>query len=448
MSLESAQGNPLACLLELGHRARHAASVAELAFIAVNDTHQLAPYRQAALYWHRAGVDCLSGLVQVERNVPYVQWLDKVCAGLCAEGAARRVEAAALPGPLADEWAEWLPRYGLWLGLDEAPGICAGGLLLAREMPWSDREIALLGEWADLWHHAWRARQPVPRWPWQRRQPAASTETRRWWRSKALRWSALGLALAVLPVRLSVLAPGELVPAQPALIRAPLEGVIDAFHVQPNQLVSKGQPLFGFDEALLQSRLEVARQALATAEAEYRQTLQQALLDPRSKAQLAALTGKIEEKRSEVAFVAEQLGRARVVAPQDGIVLFDDPSEWLGRPVGVGERIMRIATPGDVEVEAWVPLGDAIPLPEQASLSLYLSASPLDPVEARLRYLAHDAVLRPDGSHAYRLRASLETPTGHRVGLKGTAKLRGRWVPLAYWVLRRPLASVRTTLGW
>ena len=246
----------------------------------------------------------------------------------------------------------------------------------------------------------------------------------------------------------TVLAPGELVPARPAVIRAPLEGVIDTFHVQPNQAVKKDQPLFGFDEALIQSRLEVSRQALATAEAEYRQAAQQALTDARSKSQLALLTGKIEEKRAEAAFLAEQLQRARVLAPQDGIALFDDPAEWIGKPVAVGERIMRIASPGDVEVEAWVPLADAIPLAEQAGVSLYLNASPLAPVEARLRYLAHDAVERPDGNYAYRLRATLIEPTGHRVGLKGTARLQGRWVPLAYWMLRRPLASVRAAVGW
>ncbi|MGZ7234485.1 hypothetical protein ACXWOU_09525, partial [Streptococcus pyogenes] len=86
----------------------------------------------------------------------------------------------------------------------------------------------------------------------------------------------------------------------------------------------------------------------ATAEAEYRQTAQQALTDPRAKAQLAVLTGRIEEKRTEVVYGSEQLARARVLAPRDGIALFDDPSEWIGRPVAIGERIMRIAAPGDV----------------------------------------------------------------------------------------------------
>jgi hypothetical protein len=190
-----------------------------------------------------------------------------------------------------------------------------------------------------------------------------------------------------------------------------------------------------------------SRQTLSTAEAEYRQASQQALTDARIRPQLTVLTGKIEEKRTEVDFLSEQLTRSRVLAPQAGVALFDDPTEWIGRPVAVGERIMRIAAPQDTEIEAWLPLADAIALPTGASVSLYLNASPLFAVSATLRYMAHDAVQRPDGSYAYRVRAALDAPTEHRVGLKGTAKLHGPRVPLVYWVLRRPLASVRTALG-
>jgi hypothetical protein len=38
-------------------------------------------------------------------------------------------------------------------------------------------------------------------------------------------------------------------------------------------------------------------------------------------------------------------------------------------------------------------------------------------------------------------------PTEHRVGLKGTAKLQGEQVSLLYWMMRRPLATVRGALG-
>jgi hypothetical protein len=78
---------------------------------------------------------------------------------------------------------------------------------------------------------------------------------------------------------------------------------------------------------------------------------------------------------------------------------------------------------------------------------LYLQASPLAPLKAKLRYMAHEAVDRPEGHQAFRLRATLSQNTTERVGQKGTAKIYGDKVPLVYWMLRRPLASVRLYLG-
>lgn len=448
--------NPLLSLLDMARRARAAASEAELAFLAVNETRTLAPYRQAALWLLADEVTALSGVVQIEANPPYVQWLNRVCRHLQdSKAGSGALSAAELPAAEAGEWSEWLPAYGLWLpfaGTAGQGGLDGGGLLLAADQPWTEDSIALLGEWLEIWRHAWLARQPKQRWTWQRtRQKVhawlAPQAGRPWWAQRRVRAGALVLAVLFFPVRLSVLAHGELVPANPAVIRAPLDGVVGQFHVHPNEMVKAGQLLFGFDEAAIAARLEVAVQSLSTAEVEYRQYAQQAVSDSKSKAQLASLLGKIEEKRAEADFLRGQLERSRVVAPQAGIALFDDPGEWIGKPVQTGERIMRVAAPGDVEVEAWVPLGDAIPLAADAPVSLYLAASPLSSLAARLRYLAHDAVARPDGTYAYRLRARLDSATEQRIGQKGTVKVSGGWVPLIYWVLRRPLATIRQTLG-
>jgi multidrug resistance efflux pump len=429
----------------------------ELGFIAAKDTHLLAPYRQAALWFEEGGVRVLSGVLQLELNAPYVHWLKRVCAALAAshpEPAA--VGIADVPRREALEWQEWLPAYALWLPLpagqgENQPG--RGGLLLARDTPWTEAEIAMLGEWADVLRHAWHAHfRPGP-WSWKQWRERIAARLRPqegvpWWKQKRFNLALILFAAAVFPVRLTVLAPGELVPAHPAVIRAPLDGVLGSFAVKPNELVKSGQPLFDFDQAALAARHEVASQSLATAEAEYRQSAQLALSDAKSKAQLALVLGKIEERKAEVEFLRGQLERSRVLAPQDGIALFDDPTEWIGKPVVTGEKIMSIASPQDVEVEAWLPIGDAIPLEPGAAVSLYLSASPLAAVSAAVRYASHDAVQRPDGSYAYRVRASVEGKTEHRVGLKGTAKLNGAWVPFGYWVLRRPLASIRQVIGW
>jgi len=461
----------LATLLDLSRRARQARSEAELGFLLVNDALPLAPYRQAALWRADRGLQAMSGLVQPEANAPYAQWLKGLAGHLRTAGAAsaasgvqaggpsasaaapsaRSFIAQDLPGPLAREWAEWWPVHGLWLPLSGTAQPAEAALLLARDEPWSEAETALLTEWCGTWWHALlslRRSQKRPWWrPWGRDTAGALSTRRAWWNRPFLITLLALTALSFVPVRLSVLAPGELVPMNPLVVRAPLDGVVDVFHVKPNQVVKKGQPLFGFDEALIQSRLDVANQALATASTEYRQTMQQALTDPRVRPQLATLTGRIQEKRAEVSYLREQLTRARVLAPQDGVALFDDSTEWIGKPVSVGERILRIAATGDVEVEAWLPLADAIALEAGAPLQLYLNARPLEPVSARLRFMAHDAVQRPDGSYAYRVRATLDAPTEHRVGLKGTAKLQGEHVPAIWWVMRRPVATLRSTLG-
>jgi multidrug resistance efflux pump len=449
----------LGALLDLGRRARQAGDVAELEFLAVNDSHGLAAYRQAALWLAEGGIHALSGVVQIEANAPYVQWLDKVCVHLAkSDSSPRRVSAIDLPHELAEEWAEWLPMDGLWIPLREmvngkAVAGCAGGLFLVRDTPWSSQDMLLLSEWMDIWSLAWFARSPASTWTWHRliglvRTQLLAKPQVAWWKQRRVLWVLGVVVLLALPVRLTVLAPSELVAANPTVIRAPMDGVVGSFLVKPNETVKLGQPLLSLDDVSLQSRLEVAQQALSGAQAEYRQAAQLAVTDVKYKGQLALLMSKMQERQAEADYLQGQLGRAHILAPQNGIALFDDPSEWIGKPVVTGERIMRIAAEDDVEVEAWLAVGDAIVLPVGAPVSLYLNSSPLFSVSAQVRYVAHDAVQRPDGSYAYRVRAGLSDKTTHRVGLKGTAKLSGQWVPLAYWVLRRPVAAVRQMIGW
>jgi len=423
-------------LLDLARRAREASSVRELGFLLVNDTHQLLAFRQAAWCGPDGRVQALSGVLQPEANAPYAQWLKALANQWKGSTQIHPFESGDLPQELAEAWGHWWPRYGLWLPLS------GQGCMLARDDPWTQAELALLGQWASIWTHAHAALARSRRW-----LRASGASERAWWQRPGIYALAASAALLAWPVRLTVLAPGEMVPAKPLVVRAPMEGVLDTFHVQPNQVVQAQQPLFGFDEALIQSRLEVARQSLVTAQTEYRQTSQQALMDPRARSQLSQLAGKIDERRAEAQYLADQLKRSRVLAPKSGVVLMDDPSEWIGRPVTVGERILRIAAEGDVEVEAWLPLADAIDLKIGDEVELFLQADPLTPVRAKLRYLAHEAVDRPEGHQAFRVRATLSQASTQRVGLKGTAKLYGPSVPLAYWMLRRPLATLRTHLA-
>lgn len=452
--------NSLLALIALSRRAR-AASAAELPFLLVNESRTLADYRQAALCIG-GKIHALSGLTQPELNAPFTQWLQRVCDHFLAARSNASLAQSNAPlakpnapiaatsrdvGPeLAAQWGEWLPAFLLWVPIGDSDAA-----LFARATAWDDASIALLAEWSGAWAHAWRAAQPAPsvfaRLRATLRKILRADANIDWWKQPRSWLAAAAIAALLFPVRLSVLAPAELVAAHPEVIRAPLDGVIGQFHVEPNQTVVVGQLLFEFDAAALSAQAQVAAQALATAEAEYRQNASLAVADSRSKTQLAALLGKIAEKRAELDYLRSQLERAKVLAPNAGIAVFDDPSEWVGRPVQTGERILRIADPRDVEIEAWLPLGDALIFPAGAPVRMYPSATPLHSLRGELRYIAFEAQARPDGNFAYRVRAVIENGDAIKLGQKGTARIYGTRVPLIYWMLRRPVAAIRQYLG-
>ena len=206
--------------------------------------------------------------------------------------------------------------------------------------------------------------------------------------------------------------------------------------------------LLVLDDVALSGRLDVARQSLATARTELRQYEQLSLTEPKARASLAAARGTVDERQAEVTYLEDQLGRTRLKAARAGTVLLDDPTGWAGRPITTGERLMRIADPdAKKEIEVWVSLGDAIPIEDGADVKLYLSARPLDPISARVRYYSHQSSRLPDGTYGYRVRATPIGEVDQRLGLKGTARISASWTPLGYWVFRRPLAAVREFLG-
>jgi hypothetical protein len=443
-SVVEAQLFGLSTLVQLIKRARNAATVQELGFIIVNETHALLPYRQAVL-WQSDGsgrVVAISGTPVIERNAPLTLWLKRALGKLAAGPAPGpiAVTAANLPGTLGQEWSEWLPAHGLLVPLRNA-GKPLGALLLARDQPWSDGDRHLLQELADGYGHAWsglrRRRRAWSVWPRSRRT--------------VLKLAAAAALIAALwlPVSLSALAPAEVVALDPAIVRAPLDGVVDQFKVQPNQEVSEGQLLLELDRRVVENKLEIANKALQVAEAEYRQAAQQALFDDKSRAQLAVLKGRMDQRRADATYTQSLLDRVQVTAMRPGLALFSDPNEWVGRPVSIGERLLEIADPNRVEFEIWLPVSDAIALQPGAEVEFFLNVAPDSPLNGRLRLASYEAAQSPAGVLGYRLKAErVGEGAPPRIGLRGTAKVYGDRVTLFYYLMRRPLAAARQLVGF
>lgn len=432
----------LTILLQLEKRAR-AAAVDELAFIMVNETLEVVAYRQALL-WRSpplGRIIAASGVTQLDPDAPYLIWAKRLCAYLESSGAQEilQVDRSEVPAEVAEEWSEWAPNFMVWVPLP--PGL--GALVMAREEPLSMADRNLLALLADAYGHAWRGLllnsnllDKITASMGRRRKFIVATS------------AVLLFGLALLPIRQSVLAPAEIIPREPAVARAPLEGVIDEVLVAPNEQVSEGQVLFSLDPRRLRNQLAVSLRAQEAAEAELRQARQLSVVDQKARATLPALQGKLDQQVAEVAYIREQLERIEVKAPQGGLAIFDDPNDWLGRPVAIGERVMLIADPQKVEVEVRLPAADAIDLEERAPVTLFLNVDPERARDAELSFASYQAQKGPDGVLAYRVKAQLNAGEPiPRIGLKGTAKLYAAHVPLIYAVLRRPIAAMRQWIG-
>lgn len=445
-TIENQNDTALATLIYLAKRTRVTTNDAEQRFILANETLNLVHYRQA-VYWEiGAGVVTISGVTSVEKHSPYVQWLDNwFRAGKNHKQSVSAVTADLNSLGSADSaWREWLPAQVVTLDINPQGRYPGGRLLMAREQAFTPDEVSILIEWVEAWRDHYQQNFKIHWWNKWRRSYTSSTKR------FLMRMLALAgfVAVAAFPVKLSVLAPAELVPFNPSIIRAPMDGVVDRILVEPNQRVDQGSPLLEFDRAALESRLEVARRSLVTAQTEYRQQAQKALFDAESKAKLSVMQSQIKQREIEAAYLEELNKRSLVLSPQAGLAIYSDASEWEGRPVVTGERIMLLADEQSMQIEAWLSPADMIILSERAEARLFLTADPTRALSGNLSYISYHPELRPDGLYAFRLRAELaERSDAARIGLKGTLRLEGPQVPMIYWVLRRPWAAVRGWMG-
>lgn len=517
MDINSFSPSEKTTLLQLSRQAIRAESTNALQFLLVNRTHSLKRFTIGIFWVENEGVIAQSGVSEVDRNAPFIQWLNSICISLSKQPEAFIVTSDLLNMRDLNQWSEFLPESAIWFPIVIDDTQCAG-LLLCRSELWPDSDLIILQEWIELWGCLWvKMQRPsvvgeltlvwkkllswlpstkdirdesdkshdVGMYDTQftkykseafsktlgqtcreflmqlqtsclriKRQGLADTikqvkkEVKYIWFNPLRHWKLITVLILLCPMRLTVLVPAELVPANPAVIRSPIEGVIDEIFVKPNQQVEDGQLLFKLDLTNLVSRLNVADQETQIAASEYRQSAIQSLSDAKSRAQLVPQESKAAQRKVEADYLKEMVAKAQIKSPRNGVVLFDDPSEWIGKPLVAGEKVMVVATEGDIEIEAWVPLSDAIKMPENAPVVLYLNATPFSPVDGKMRYIGHEALQRPDGSYAYRLRAKLNPGEGGvRVGLKGTGKISGQFVPFGYLIFRKPIGALRQFLG-
>jgi multidrug resistance efflux pump len=436
--------------VHLQQRAISVGNVRELAFVVANETFQLLPYRQAFVWAVGASgqpqLHTVSGLANLAEDSPLTLWLRKLGKQIAQKVGrdGEYLQIADVPASAAAGWQEWLPEFLLCFALRDREGLVRAYVAFALEDAPAEQTAVQLASLVDSYGVSWGALAPKAR---ARRRVVQMGRFAVW----VLAVAAV-LALFV-PVRMSVLAPAEVIALEAIAVAAPMDGVIKTFAAQPNQLVKENELLFSLDEASLRNRREVALKSLAVARADAMAAQQKSFENDNSRAEMASLNGKVAERQAEVASFDDQLKRLDVRAPRAGVIVFGDVNDWQGKPVVTGERVALLADPKDAGVMVYLAVADAINLQAGAQVKLFLQIAPLKPLLAQVSQTSYQSVLSPEGVSAYRLRAKFSDLTQEqrelaRIGLKGTAKLYGEKSPLGYYLFRRPISALRELTGW
>ncbi|MGE3245892.1 MAG: efflux RND transporter periplasmic adaptor subunit [Beijerinckiaceae bacterium] len=332
-------------------------------------------------------------------------------------------------------------RHALLLPLGGRSGECKTALVCARERVWRAEEAPLADEVAAAAGHAWNAFSVAP-----------AARLRFSMRRSAIWGSAIAMLciVAILPVPMTALAPAEVIAAAPSVIASPIDGVVGELPVSPNTYVEKDTVILRFVDTKLRNDAEIAERTRAMAQARLHRIVQIAFGSPKDARDLAIARAELAVANAEYRRAQEIYERATVRAPTGGLLVYSAKSDWIGKPVATGERIMDIVDPARTELRIDLSVPDAIALKPDARITFFPDGDPIDSREGRIARPAYRAMPTSDNKLAYRSFAVLH-PNGdrkpYRIGIRGTAKLYGEDTFLAMYLLRRPFAAIRQQLG-
>lgn len=443
MSSPSQVINLLAQLNELTVHAFSAKKKDSLIYIVLNETAKVIPYDRAMLWDLRTKKPSLlgvSGHAQAKKDTDLARVIGEFVADLVDQSKIQPVTEERFT-TLGKEFEKW-HTTGTQSSVIWVPIVIDGktelGLWLERwnEKNWDEQELKLFAHLARGFAAAFHKFLP---------KLLLNNQSK-----TALKIFAATVLLFVcfFPISLRIVAPCEVVAKDPYLVTAPLNGIIEQVNVEPGQVVKVGDVLFQYDKQVPLQELKVAQKEVEIAKSQ----LNRVMTTGYEKAEDLNEAGiwKLQLDRDQVKLdLAEyQASKLDVTAPVPGFIALDDPDQWRGRPVQIGERVMMIVDPENTKIKIWISESDNISYLPDEPIQIFLNIDPATTYHANIRYVSDYSLLSATGVTSFVAEADwVEQPEDVKIGLKGTAVLFGETVPFIYWVLRRPWDTLRRMVG-
>jgi multidrug resistance efflux pump len=432
-SVEPAKVSPLQILVSLEGEALAATDRLALKHMAVHKSRKLIP--SGHIFWltndrRSVKIEAMSSQSDIDKTSPFIQWMRGQLEGRLRAGDLSKPHSFdILSRREADDFAYPFNHAAF------AP-FPNGGLLFTRNTSFTESETALITRLSTVYGTAWQAL-------------GAKKRARMTPRKRTIVWgTAAVLALAAfIPVPMTTLAPTEIVAANPYIVTAPIEGVIDQILVPPNTVVKKGTALIRLVDTSYRNEYILAEGEETVARAKLRQASLTAFVDDAAKREIAVAKAEEGLAGARKSYARDRLSKTTLLAPMDGVALFSNPQDWAGRPVATGEAILQVADPTRVLLRIDAPLTSGETLQSGARVRLFLDSKPLTAIEAELGEASYYAESLPDGQMAFTAYAKITDNTVPRIGSRGVAKIYGRKAPLGYWLARKPITLARQFTG-
>jgi len=330
----------------------------------------------------------------------------------------------------------------LWLPVLGRQGEVLAGVILLADQEWTAESKILAGPMLGSVGYVWHVLRGRP--------PRTSRAIARTLGSRAAQagLAAVLLAIACIPVPMTVLAPAEVIARDPAVLTAPVDGTVEKFHRAPGTQVAAGDVVVSLENSRQRNALAVARKNVAVAKAQYTKAAQVALVTREDRHAVAVARSQLDVAQAELAFAADQYAKTTITAPQAGTLIYTERSDWTGKPVTQGDRLFEIGTAENIELQIDLDVSDASVQQIGNEVSLFLDGNPLEAVSGKLERVSYRPQLVDQNVMAYRTYASLSKSETLAIGETGVARVSGPTVALWYYLLRRPITYLRQRSGW
>jgi len=436
----------IARLISLEKKSREAKSKDELNFIVVNETREIIDYTNSFLLLKSATdkfhVNAISDIATVDRTAPLVTFVEDIINHKSNKDLKeiQLIDLDKLTKQLKRQKPKNIPQYLLCVPIFSPQKGLQGHLLLSRNEEFKENENELLRHLSRTYGHAFNT--------FLVNHSIKDFLNKHFTGRK--RWIIISIIILIFlfPIRMTSTAPVEVVAKNPFLITSPFAGVVKKIIANNNDKTNPGDLLVLLEDIDLLNEFNLAKQSLQVAEKELLRARQSSFTDNEQKSRLAELVAQVDLRRVELKSTERKLKNSKIYSEKQGVVIVDRKSDWQGKPVAVGEKILTIADPNNIEFLIWLPVKDSIVIKENAETTIFLDINPISPYKGKLLRSTYEPELSPEEILSYKLVSSFDgnkdTP---RIGLRGTAKVYGHRVALFYYLFRKPITFVRQLIG-